>query len=165
MEKDPIRPIYHSLEKSSLIIIACAIPVFAIVYLISQNNTLDLDRPDLPIIIDYVLLGCIYAVLAVSYLNFQNAIKATLKAPMELINKVSIYKTATLNRLKLLLLCSILSPLGLYLFENNGYIIAYAITLALLSLGKPSPDRMVRLMRLKGEERERVIRIKTREES
>ncbi|SNR99176.1 hypothetical protein SAMN06295967_101398 [Belliella buryatensis] len=163
MEKDPIRPIYDRLERTSLIIIACSIPVFAIVYLYSQNNTLDFDRPNLPAWLDFVFLGFIYAILAVGYMNFHKAIKVVLANPMDLLDKVIIYKDATLNRLKLLLLSSILSPTGLLIFENNGYIIAYALTLVLISLGKPSPDRMVRLMRLKGEEKERVIRIKTRE--
>jgi hypothetical protein len=60
------------------------------------------------------------------------------------------------------LLSSLLSSLGLFLFENNGYIMAYALTLVFLSLGKPTLDRIVRLLKLKGEEKERVIRIKTR---
>ncbi len=164
MEKDPIRSIYNTLERNSLIIIASSIPLFAVIYLYSQNNTFDFDRPNFPAWLDIGALGLIYAMLAFGYTNFQKAIKIVHTNPMDIVDKVKVYKNATLNRLKILLISSILSPLGLLFFENNGYIIAYALTLVLISLGKPSPDRMVRLMRLKGEEKDRVIRIKTREE-
>lgn len=163
MEKDPIRPIYEKLERNTLILIACSIPFFAIVYLYSQSESINRSPFDLPQILDFFLLGLIYGLLAVHYWNFHNAIGKTFISNQDLETKIHLYQQATMRRFWILFLSSILCSLGLLFFENNGYIIAYAVTLVLLSLGKPSPDRIVRLLKLKGEEKERVIRIKTRE--
>ncbi|AFL86166.1 hypothetical protein Belba_3676 [Belliella baltica DSM 15883] len=163
MEKDPIRITYEKLERNTLILIACSIPFFAVVYLYSQSESITRTSYNLPEIADFILLGLIYVLLAFHYWNFHNAIKSILVLNPDLETKITLYEQATIRRFWILLLSSILCPLGLLLFENNGYIIAYALTLVFLSLGKPTPDRIVRLLRLKGEEKERVIRIKTRE--
>ena len=163
MEKDPIRPIYEKLERNTLILIACSIPFFAIVYLYSQSESISRASYDLPNLFDYILLGLIYGLLAVHYWNFHKSIGKILNEKQDLETKIHLYQQATIRRFWILFLSSFLCSLGLFLFENNGYIIAYALTIVFLSLGKPSPDRIVRLLRLKGEEKERVIRIKTRE--
>ncbi|MFD2033479.1 hypothetical protein ACFSKL_01695 [Belliella marina] len=163
MEKDPIRIIYEKLERNTLILIACSIPVFAVVYLYSQSESISRSATELPELLDFILLGSIYGLLAVHYWNFHNSIKQILQHNQELETKIQLYQQATIRRFWILLFSSILCSLGLFIFENNGYIIAYALTIVFLSLGKPSPDRIVRLLRLKGEEKERVIQIKTRE--
>jgi hypothetical protein len=44
--------------------------------------------------------------------------------------------------------------LGLLFSGNPGFVVIFAITLVFFSLGKISPDRMARLMKLKKENRE-----------
>lgn len=163
MEKDPIRITYEKLERNTLILIACSIPFFAVVYLYSQSESITRSSFNLPETADFILLGLIYFLLAFHYWKFHNSIKNILNNNHDLETKIVLYEQATIRRFWTLLLSSVLCPLGLLLFENNGYIIAYALTLVFLSLGKPTPDRIVRLLKLKGEEKERVIRIKTRE--
>lgn len=164
MEKDPIRTTYEKLEHNTLILIACSIPFFAVVYLYSQSESINRSSYYLPEITGSILLGFIYVLLAFHYWKFHNAIKNILTNHHPLEAKIVLYKHATIHRFKTLLLSSLLCPLGLLLFENNGFIIAYALTLVFLSLGKPTPDRIVRLLKLKGEEKDRVIKIKTRVE-
>lgn len=162
MEKDRIRINYEKLERNTLILIACSIPFFAVVYLYSQSESITRTSYDFPEIVDFILLGLIYVLLAFHYWNFHKAIKCVIRLNLDLETKIKLYEQATIRKFWILLLSSLLCSLGLFLFENNGYIIAYALTLVFLSLGKPTPDRIVRLLKLKGEEKERVIRIKTR---
>ena len=48
---------------------------------------------------------------------------------------------------------------GLLFYENAGFTVTYAITLILVSVAKPSPERINRLFGLKGEEKELVYHI------
>jgi hypothetical protein len=162
LEKDIIRIAYEKLERNTLILIACSIPLFAVVYLYSQSESITRTSFHFPAIVDFILLGLIYVLLGFHYWGFHSAIKPILTLNLDLETKITLYEQATIRRFWILLLSSLLSSLGLFLFENNGYIMAYALTLVFLSLGKPTPDRIVRLLKLKGEEKERVIRIKTR---
>ena len=69
-------------------------------------------------------------------------------------DKAKCYFAATRQRFFLLFLAAILSSLGLLFSGNAGFVVIFAITLVFFSLGKPSPDRMARLMKLKKEDRE-----------
>ena len=59
----------------------------------------------------------------------------------------------------LLFLVGVLSSLGLLFSGNAGFVVVFALTLVFFSLGKPSPDRMARLMKLKKEDRELLTEI------
>lgn len=62
-----------------------------------------------------------------------------------------------------LFIAGFLCAFGLIVYENPGFTVAYAVTLILTSLAKPTPDRIIRLLRLKGEDREAVEGLKVRE--
>lgn len=150
------------LEGNVLILIAIPLPFFAIAYLFNQNGTVSLDVPQLPLFLNTFGLALVYALLAVHYLIFHNTIKKAINGNFELIEKVNLYAGATMKRFWTLLVTGILCSLGLLFFEDPGFTIAFAINLVFSSLGKPSPDRIVRLLRLKGEEKEEVERLKIR---
>lgn len=157
-----IKKTYLDLERNVLILIAIPLPFFAIAYLFNQNGTVSLDVPQLPLFLNTFGLAFVYALLAFHYFIFHNTIKKIITGNYELSEKVNLYAGATMTRFWILFASGILCSLGLLFFEDPGFTIAFAITLVFSSLGKPSPDRIVRLLRLKGEEKEEIERLKIR---
>jgi len=162
LEKSVIRNIYDGLERNVLILIAIPIPFFAFAYLHSQNGTAAWDVPDLPAFWDSFLLGFVFAMLGLHYVNFHKGIKQALKVDCDLEEKIKKYAAVTMQRFWILFFAGLVCAMGLILFDNAGYTIAFAISLVFSSLGKPSPDRIIRLLRLKGQEKEEVELLKKR---
>ncbi|RPA68160.1 hypothetical protein EF405_10835 [Cyclobacteriaceae bacterium YHN15] len=160
MEKDSIKKSYYTLERNVLILIAIPLPFFAFIFLSTQNGTLDFKLPDLPAFWDSFGLGLAYAFLALHYFAFQSSIKKIRAGNFELEKKMSMYSRATHLRFWALFASILLCAAGLMFFENSGYTIAFAISLVFMSLGKPSPDRIIRLLRLKGAEKELIEELK-----
>lgn len=162
METTEIRKIYDALERNVLILIAIPIPIFAFAYLHAQEGTLDWDLPHLPAFWDSFFLGFVFVILALHYVRFHNGIKQAMTGGFDLEEKVRRYAVATMQRFWVLFLAGFICAFGLMWFDNAGYTIAFAITLVFSSLGKPTPDRIIRLLRLKGEEREEIEQLKRR---
>lgn len=160
MENNNLRNIYQTLERNVLILIAIPLPFFAFVFLSSQNGSLHFDLPALPLFLESFGLGIAFAILVVQYFTFQSAIKSILAGDFELEKKVKMYSKATMLRFWVLFVSIFLSAAGLLFFQNSGYTIAFAISLVFMSLGKPTPDRIVRLLRLKGEDRAEIEELK-----
>jgi drug/metabolite transporter (DMT)-like permease len=160
LEKKKIRKIYETLERNVLILMAIPIPFFAIIFLSSQNGTLDYDIPEFPAFWDYFGLGFVYALLGLHYIAFHSAINKINAGNFELEKKVKMYANATIFRFWVLFVSVFICAAGLLFFKNSGYTIAFAITLVFSSLGKPTPDRIIRLLRLKGEEKEEIGELK-----
>jgi hypothetical protein len=97
-------------------------------------------------------------VLAAQYLLFHQKIKLTFQLS-SLLEKARLYASATRQRFMLLLVVSIISTAGLLWSGSPGFVFLFTLTLVFFSLGKPSPDRMVRLMKLKKEDREVLTEI------
>jgi hypothetical protein len=76
-----------------------------------------------------------------------------------LLEKVGLYASATRQRFLVLFLVSMISTAGLYWSGSPGFVFLFTLALVFFSLGKPSPDRMVRLMKLKKEDRELLTEI------
>lgn len=148
------------MERNVLILIAIPLPFFAFVFLSSQNGTLDFNLPELPAFWDSFGLGLAYAFLAMHYFAFQSSIKKIRAGNFELEKKMSMYYRATLSRFWVLFASTFICVAGLMFFENSGYTIAFAISLVFMSLGKPTPDRIIRLLRLKGGEKEMIEELK-----
>lgn len=162
MENPVIRKVYDVLERNVLILIAIPIPFFAFAYLHAQEGTLDWDLPHIPAFWDSFLLGFVFAILALHYIRFHNGIKEAMTGEWDLEEKVRRYAAATMQRFWVLFVAGLICAFGLMWFDNAGYTIAFAITLVFSSLGKPTPDRIIRLLRLKGEERETIELLKRR---
>jgi hypothetical protein len=162
LENLEIKKIYDTLERNVLILIAIPIPFFAIAYLNSQNGTLSLDLPGVPAFWDSLGLVFVYVGLAVHYIDFHSSIKKIQKSDWTLEEKVKKYANATLHRFWILFISALVCSAGLLFFDNPGYTIAFAITLVFCSLGKPTPDRIIRLLKLKGDERQEIELLKRR---
>lgn len=132
-----------------------ALPLFGMVYLYYNSGNLDWGLPVLPDFVDGLLSGAGTALLVIQYFLFHRKIKLSFEYE-ELLKKVEVYANATRERVILLLVCSLISTVGLVFFENPYYVLLFAATLVFFSLAKPTPDRMARLLKLKKEEKELI---------
>jgi protein-S-isoprenylcysteine O-methyltransferase Ste14 len=155
LELEQIRKIYRNTEKVTLILLIVALPVFGLVYLYHNSGTLDTGLPQLPEIVQWILAGLGWIILGASYLGFHRSIRHTFRQE-SLVEKVDTYCRATRVRYVQLFVVSILASLGLLLTQNPMFTLIFAVTLVFFSLGKPSADRMARLMKLKKEDRELI---------
>jgi hypothetical protein len=153
MENDTLRALYHRAEQLTLVILIVCLPLFGGVYLFHNSGSINKDLPQLPVFSQGILLGLGFLVLGLHYVLFHQKIKQSFTMD-NLMDKAKCYFAATRQRFFLLFLAAILSSLGLLFSGNAGFVVVFAVTLVFFSLGKPSPDRMARLMKLKKEDRE-----------
>jgi hypothetical protein len=158
MEKEELRTIYHRTERLTVVVLLLALPAFGLVYLYQQSGRFTQTLPLLPTWTQYLLLGAGFLLLALQYGLFHQKIKQSLQQE-SLLEKVGLYASATRQRFLLLFLVSIISTAGLYWSGSPGFVFMFTLALVFFSLGKPSPDRMVRLMKLKKEDRELLTEI------
>ena len=153
MENDALRALYRRTEQLTLVILILSLPLFGLVYLFHNSGSINKDLPQLPVFAQGVLLGLGFLLLGLHYVVFHQKIKKTFSLD-NLLDKVEGYCAATRQRFWFLFLVSVLSSLGLLFSGNAGFVVVFALALVFFSLGKPSPDRMARLMKLKKEDRE-----------
>lgn len=153
MENNALRALYRRTEQLTLVILILSLPLFGLVYLFHNSGSINKDLPQLPVFAQGVLLGLGFLLLGLHYALFHQKIKQTFSLD-NLLDKVEGYCAATRQRFWFLFLVSVLSSLGLLFSGNPGFVVVFALTLVFFSLGKPSPDRMARLMKLKKEDRE-----------
>lgn len=158
MEIENLRAAYRRTEQQTLICLLLALPLFGLVYLYQQAGNLDKSIPQLPVFAQSILLVASLVLLAVHYFLFHRRIKATF-AQEELSAKILGYLAATKQRHSLLFFVAVASSLGLLFSSNPGFVVVFALALVFFSLGKPSPDRMMRLLRLKKQDRELLVEI------
>jgi len=128
------------------------------VYLYQQSGTFSQTIPLLPTWAQNLLLGAGFLLLALQYGLFHQKIKQSFQQE-SLLEKVGLYAAATRQRFLILFLVSVISTAGLYWSGSPGFVFLFTLALVFFSLGKPSPDRMVRLMKLKKEDRELLTEI------
>jgi len=156
MEKEELRAIYHRTERLTVVVLLLALPAFGTVYLYQQSGTFSQTLPLLPTWAQYILLGAGVLLLVLQYVLFHQKIKQSFQQEL-LLEKVGLYAAATRQRFLVLFLVSMISTAGLYWSGSPGFV--FTLALVFFSLGKPSPDRMVRLMKLKKEDRELLTEI------
>lgn len=158
MEIENLRAAYRRTEQQTLICLLLALPLFGMVYLYQQGGNLDKSLPQLPLFAQTILLVASLALLVVHYVLFHRRIKATY-VQEELSAKILGYLAATKQRHWFLFLIAVASSLGLLFSSNPGFVVVFALSLVFFSLGKPSPDRMMRLLKLKKQDRELLVEI------
>jgi hypothetical protein len=158
MEIDLLRAAYRRTEQLTLICLVLALPLFGGIYLYQQGGNLDKTLPQLPLFAQVLVLVASLGLLAVHYFLFHRRIKATF-AQKELSEKILGYLAATKQRHWLLFFVAVASSLGLLFSSNRGFVVVFALTLVFFSLGKPTPDRMMRLLKLKKQDRELLVEI------
>ncbi|MEX2591685.1 MAG: hypothetical protein WD426_02840 [Anditalea sp.] len=155
----PIKRKFRILERNVLILIILPLPFFALAYLYTTSPTRTIQIPEFPEFLDPFSLSLAIALLAFQQINFQKKIRDIKGSGADLEEKFSRYAKATITRYWQLLMVGFLCAAGLFLYQNAGFTVAYAITLVLISVAKPSPERIIRLFRLKGEERDLIYNI------
>lgn len=153
MEIEEIRKVYRKAEQLSLVVLLIAIPPFGIVYLYHNSGNLNWGLPVLPDFLNGLIVGINIGLLIGQYFIFHKHLKKG-HGDFTLSGKVKTYAKATSIRFWILFLVSLLSTIGLLLDQGAVHILIFAICLVFFSLGKPSPDRISRLMKLKKEDRE-----------
>ncbi|MDN3668448.1 hypothetical protein QWY93_03790 [Echinicola jeungdonensis] len=151
------------MERNVLILIAIPLPAFAFAYLYTNSDNMDLDIPAVPESINSFLLGLISAVILIQWVRFQKGIKKLKKTEVALENKLKGYNKLTVQRYWFLFWAGLFCAGGLLIFQNPGFTISYAIILVFISLGKPSPDRLVKLLQLKGDDKDKVMEFNVRD--
>lgn len=151
MEVQEIRKIYKTVEVRLLILLGLSLPIFGVVYLYYNSGNLNWDLPEVMPILEMLLAGLgVFLVLA-QFLLFRKRISGSgeLKS---LLSKVQVYAAASLQRIHLLAISCLLDAIGLLFFKNPIFVVLFAVTLVFFSLAKPTPDRIIRLMKLSKEE-------------
>jgi hypothetical protein len=155
LELQEIRTIYKSTERLTVLLLIVSLPAFAMVYLYQSSGKVDWNLPQFPEFLEWTLAGVVAIILALHYVVFHRGISVA-RGEADLVEKVRVYCKATRQRFWLLFIISLLATAGLLLSENPIFTLIFAVTMVFFSLGKPSPDRIARLMRLKKEDRELV---------
>ncbi|MDF2157207.1 hypothetical protein [Algoriphagus sp. CAU 1675] len=151
LELEELRKLYRGMELLVLILMIVALPLFGGVYLYYNSGNLNWDLPALPEMFNGLLAGASMGLLIAQYLGFHRDLKKTFQEE-ELSRKFRIYVKATKSRFWMLFGSSIITTLGLLFFQNPVHVVLFAVTLVFFSLGKPTPDRMKRLMKLSKEQ-------------
>ncbi|MHA7130824.1 hypothetical protein [Algoriphagus namhaensis] len=147
MEEEEIRKLYKKVEVRLLILLGISLPIFGVVYLYYNSGNLSWQLPQVSPYVETVMVGLGLFFLLAQYFLFRKRLLATFQEE-DLLRKVQIYAGANLQRIHLLAISCVLDALGLLLFKNPIFVVLFAITLVFFSLAKPSPDRMIRLMKL-----------------
>lgn len=162
LENAALRKTYDTIERSVLLLIILPLPVFGFVYLYSQRRLFEINLPVVPDWTEPVLFGLVLILLGYQALGYSRAIKGLLAAGLILEERMKRYGSATVFRFWMLFTSALLSALGLLLFDHAIFTVAFALTLVFISAGKPTPDRIVRILKLKGEEKEAVMDLRRR---
>ncbi len=155
---------FRLLERNVLLLIAVPLPLFSFAYLYATSSTLSLDLPELPEFLKYVTLSLVTVLLVMQQVAFQKRINKVKKSEANLESRIKSYATATFLRYWQLFLVGILTAFGLFFYDNQGFTIMYGVNLMFISLGKPTPHRIVTSLRLKKEEKDLVYEINKRED-
>ena len=158
MEIENLRVAYRRTEQQTLICLVLALPLFGGTSLYQPGGKLDKTLPQLSLFEQVLVLVASLGLLVVHYFLFHRRIKATF-VQEEISAKILGYLAATKQRHWILFLVAVASSLGLLFSSNPGFVVVFALTLVFFSLGKPTPDRMMRLLKLKKQDREILIEI------
>lgn len=150
---------YKVMERNVLMLILLPLPFFAIVYLNMTKPIRTIQLPEIPEIFNPLLISLTLALLMFQQINFQRNIRMLKETEVSFENKILGYLKATLVRYIILAVVGFIAAFGLLFFGNVGFTIIYAIVLILVSVLKPSPVRIVRLFRLREDEKEFVNQI------
>ena len=147
-----------------MILTGLPLPLFAFSYLYTTSDNIEISVPELPEFLNSLMMGLAVGLLVVQWLQFHRGMKKTRLSSLSLDEKLNSYKELTISRFWKLFAIGLICAAGLLFYENPGFTIAYAVTLVYVSLGKPTPDRIAKLLRLKGEEKDLVYSINQRED-
>ena len=155
---------YCALERNVLLLIVIPLPFFAYAYLYTTGQSKSLSVPQLPEQVSILLLMLAVAGLLLQFIRVKQGLKTTRNGLLNFDEKFLIYVRVTMERYWILLGVGFICAVGLFFFENPGFTIAYAVCLLVISLGKPTPERIIGSLRLKKGEKDKVYEISKRED-
>jgi hypothetical protein len=164
MEVDRLKKEYRALERNVLMLIVIPLPFFSYAYLYTTGENKGLAIPQLPEQLSYLLLTMALLGLVFQNIRFSNGLKTSRIGMLDFDEKFLSYVKFTMERYWILLAIGFICAGGLLLFENPGFTIAYALCLVVVSLGKPTPERVISKLRLKKREKDKVYEIIKRED-
>ena len=147
LEVDEIRKLYKSVEVRLLIMLGLSLPVFGIVYLYYNSGNLNWNLPILPKSMEFGLIAMGFLLLLTQWFLYKKKFRSVFKVK-DLYKKMFIYSQASLQRIHILTISCFLDAAGLLLFKNPLFVVFFAVTLVFFSLAKPTPDRIIRTMKL-----------------
>ncbi|WP_209330411.1 hypothetical protein [Lunatimonas salinarum] len=154
---------FRVLERNVLILTAVPLPLFSFAYLYTTGGSMSLDLPELPVFLSRGMLVVAIGLLILQTLTFNRQVRKVRVQETPIQSRIKAYAAASIARFWMLFAVGILSSIGLLLSEKPGFTIAYAVCLLFVSLGKPTPDRIAKALKLKGEEKEQVYDIRRRD--
>ncbi|MCC5936293.1 MAG: hypothetical protein JJU34_03325 [Lunatimonas sp.] len=160
---NPLKKEFRVLERNVLILTAVPLPPFAFAYLYTTGGSMSLDLPELPTYLSSGMLGAAIGLLVWQVLAFNQQVRRIRMQETSILTRLRAYSTASIHRFWMLFAVGFLSAVGLLFSERPGFTITYAVCLLFVSLGKPTPDRIAKGLRLKGEDKEQVYDINRRD--
>ena len=164
IEVDELKKEYRVLERNVLLLIVIPLPFFSYAYLYTTGQSKSISLPNLPEQLNILLLIVAIGGLVLQFIRFNRRLKATRNEGRDFEEKFLTYVSMTMERYWILFGVGFICAVGLLLFENPGFTISYAVCLLVVSLGKPSPERITSSLRLKKEEKDKVFEISRRED-
>ena len=158
-EQKSIKEQFRILERNVLLLIILPLPFFAFAYLYTSRPTRTISVPDFPEFLNTLTLALALALLAFQQIGFNKTIREIRRKTAGVEEKFMRYAKAVTRRYYLLMIVGFLCAAGLFLYQNLGFTIAYAINLVLISVYKPSPVRIIRLFGLKGKDKDIIFNI------
>ncbi|EIM78303.1 hypothetical protein A3SI_04092 [Nitritalea halalkaliphila LW7] len=163
LENAVLRKRFEATEKVVMALIAVPLVPFIIVYLYVSSDVVEVPVPELSLWLRDALLWGSIGLIAVHYVRFHRAIKpAKERVHMPIEEKMERYADASVQRFVTLFISGLLLTAGLFFFQDPMFTLGFAAVIIFMSLGKPTADRIVRLLRLKGEERKMVEQLRKR---
>jgi len=147
VEVSELRKLYKKVEVRLLIMLGITLPLFGVVYLYYNSGNLNWELPALPPSVEIALVGLGLFLLLAQFLLYRKRFKAVFESK-DLYHKMVIYSEASLQRIHILAVSCLVDAVGLLLFKNPLFVVFFAVTLVFFSLAKPSPDRIIRTMKL-----------------
>jgi len=150
-DKEEIRKIQKRTEQFMLIIMILALPIFGMIYLYQTSGSLDWDLPELPVVLGQLLTGGGVGLLVAQSILFRKRLQGVAH-DQDLRLRIQLYGKATRERFFLLFIITMVCSVGLLFYNNAIYTVIFAVTLFFFSVGKPTPERIKKLLKLNEEE-------------
>ena len=150
---------YRVTERNLLLLILLPLPFFVMVYLNLTKPVRTFNIPEIPEAINPFLVALSLALLMFQQINFRKNIQNLKVTGVSFESKISGYLKATTVRYVIFAIVGFIAAFGLLFFGSVGFVILYAIVLILVSVLKPSSNRIVRIFKLKDAEKEFVNQI------
>lgn len=152
-----VKPFYDKLNLVFNAILAPPLLAFVWAYLESTAGNLEpiLDESSVNTV-NFIMPLVVFGLIITSFYLFRNRL-STIEPSKSLSQKLEEYFTTCIVMYALLEFGLIISVVGYYLTLGNVFLGMFVVVLVFFSLHKPTPYRIAKNLRLKGDEKEQMI--------